>query len=258
MDYTLHMRMNERLFLRDPDSSDLGRRIVREGILLLDEAGLEETTFRKLADRLGTKEASIYRYFENKHRLLIYLVAWYWQWLEYEVIFQTHNLTDPRQKLVLMLRVLLGPTQPPDSTPAPGPTDAPIPGRIDVQALHRIVIREASKAYLTRHVTDDNRQQLFKPYKDLCARIAGLIRDYRPDYPYARSRASSLIETAHSQAFFMQYLPSLTDFSGADASESLAAYLQHLLFSSLDQPEIGLSVQPGRITDDGWSIFSKY
>jgi AcrR family transcriptional regulator len=236
MDYTLHMRMNERLFLRDPEGSELGRRMVREGILLLDELGLEETTFRKLADRLGTKEASIYRYFENKHRLLVYLVAWYWQWLEYELIFQTHNLTDPRQKLVLMLGVLLGPAQP------PGPDPAPIAGRIDVAALHRIVIREASKAYLTRHVTDDNRQQLFKPYKDLCARIAGLILAYRPNYPYARSRASSLIETAHSQAFFMEYLPSLTDFGTAEATQPLAAYLQHLLFSSLDQPEIGQSV----------------
>eukprot|EP01031_Cornospumella_fuschlensis_P000390 gene390-492_t len=77
--------MNGKLFLRDPESSDLGRRIIRQAILLIAEIGFEEMTFRKLANQIGTKEASIYRYFENKHRLLVYLVAWYWQWLEYQL-----------------------------------------------------------------------------------------------------------------------------------------------------------------------------
>ena len=110
-----------------------------------------------------------------------------------------------------------------------------MPDEIDLGALHNIVICEASKAYLTRHVTEDNRQQLFKPYKDLTARIAQLILDYRPDYPYARSQASSIIETAHYQSFFMRYLPSLTDFGGSDSNDSLHEFLRHLLFSTLDQ-----------------------
>jgi AcrR family transcriptional regulator len=222
MDYRVSIRMNEHLFLRDPETSELGRRIVRQGIALFDELGFEDTTFRKLADRINTKEASIYRYFENKHRLLVYLVAWYWQWLDYQVIFQTNNLADPREKLERVLRVLLLKD-----------TSQPANGDIDIQTLHGIVIREASKAYLTRHVTDDNRHQLFKPYKDLCGRVAGIILEYRPDYPFARSRASSLIETAHYQAFFMQHLPSLTDFGGQPDDTGLLAFLRHLLFSSL-------------------------
>jgi hypothetical protein len=102
---------------------------------------------------------------------------------------------------------------------------------MDLRALHRIVVREASKAYLTHHVTEDNRKQLFKPYKDLCARIAGLILEYQPDYPYARSRASSLIETAHYQTFFMENLPALTDFN--KNPDHLLSFMRHLLFSSL-------------------------
>lgn len=232
MEYSVLVRMNEKLFLRDPENSELGRRIVRQGILLLAEIGFEDMTFRKLADRIGTKEASIYRYFENKHRLLVYIVAWYWQWLEYQLIFQTNNLTDPKEKLERILKILLlkGISPPTDQAPI----DA-----IDILALHSIVVREASKAYLTRHITDDNRQQLFKPYKDLCSRIAGIILDYRPDYPYARSRASSIIETAHYQSFFMQYLPSLTDFGNQTDSlpaneDHLLRFLHHLLFSSLE------------------------
>ena len=227
MEYTVLVRMNEKLFLRDPESSDLGRRIVRQGILLIDELGFEDMTFRKLAERLGTKEASIYRYFENKHRLLVYLVAWYWQWLEYQVVFQTNNLSDPREKLERVLQLLL----PKDLA---NPVVETSGSDIDFTALYHIVICESSKAYLTHHVTDDNKQQLFKPYKDLCGRIATIILDYKPNYPYARSRASSIIETAHYQSFFAEHLPSLTDFGHLKHNENLFAFLHHILFSSLD------------------------
>ncbi len=228
MEYSVTIRMNEHLFLRDPEGSELGRRIVQQGILLFDDIGVEEATFKKLAERMGTKEASIYRYFENKHRLLVYLVAWYWQWLEYQLVFQTNNLTDPCEKLERFLRLILLKDLDTASSDA-----------IDIHALHRIVIRESSKAYLTRHVTEDNRQQLFKPYKDLCGRIAGIILEYRPDYKFARSRASSLIETAHYQTFFMQNLPSLTDFAPIASGQpedttKLLEFLRHLLFSSLN------------------------
>ena len=230
MEYSVHVRMNERLFLRDPEGSEVGRRIVRQGILLFDEIGFEDATFKKLADRMSTKEASIYRYFENKHRLLVYLVAWYWQWLDFQLVFRTNNLIDPREKLERRLNLLLL-----------NDLDQTLMDGIDLRALHRVVVREASKAYLTHHVTTDNRQQLFKPYKDLCARIAGIILALRPDYPYARSRASSLIETAHYQTFFMQNLPSLTDFGagpdGQPAPEGkLLDFMRHLLYSSLALP----------------------
>ena len=230
MEYSVHVRMNERLFLRDPEGSDLGRRIVRQGIILFDEIGFEDATFKKLAEGMSTKEASIYRYFENKHRLLVYLIARYWQWMDFQLVFRTNNLTDPREKLERLLKLLLL-----------NDIDQPLTDDIDLGALHRVVIREASKAYLTRHVTEDNRQQLFKPYKDLCARIADLILELRPSYPYARSRASSLIETVHHQTFFMQNLPSLTDFGvgrdGQPASEGkLLDFMRHLLYSSLEVP----------------------
>lgn len=230
MEYSVHVRMNERLFLRDPENSELGRRIVRQGILLFDDIGLEETTFKKLAERIGTKEASIYRYFENKHRLLVYIVAWYWQWLDFQFVFRINNLTDPRQKLDRLLHLLLLID-----------IEQPLTDDIDLRALHRIVVREASKAYLTHHVNEDNRQQLFKPYKDFCGRVADIILEFRPDYPYARSRASSLIETAHYQTFFKENLPSLTDFgthsaNGSGDERGLLKFLRHLLFSSLETP----------------------
>jgi AcrR family transcriptional regulator len=231
MEYTVHVRMNEHLFLRDPEGSELGRKIVRQGIALFGDVGFEEATFRKLADRIGTKEASIYRYFENKHRLLVYLVAWYWRWAEYQVVFQTNNLKDPHEKLERVLRLLL--LKDVNESSVGNGADG-----LDLKTLHSIVIQEASKAYLTRHVTEDNRQQLFKPYKDLCGRMAEIILEQQPDYPYARSLASTLIETAHYQSFFMQNLPSLTDFGTSKSEDQLLEFLRHVLFSSLQKPTL--------------------
>ena len=218
--------MNERLYLRDPERSALGQRLLRESVSLLDELGFEEFTFRKLAERSETTEASVYRYFENKHRLLLYLMDWYWQWLEYRLDYVTHNLTDPAEKLERLLVLLLTPDQ----------GLSPEAHREQISRLQRVVVQEASKAYLTRHISEDNSHQFFKPYKDLCARIARLLLEYRPDYPYASSRASSLVETAHYQSFFLKNLPSLTSFG--QQPEALRGYLRHVLFSSLNDPTL--------------------
>ncbi|MGZ5010791.1 MAG: TetR/AcrR family transcriptional regulator, partial [Methylobacter sp.] len=65
--------MNDKLFLRDPEQSELGKKIILHSIQLIHKNGFEAFTFKKLAEAIGTTEAGIYRYFENKHRLLIYI-----------------------------------------------------------------------------------------------------------------------------------------------------------------------------------------
>ena len=75
--------VNDRIYLKDPESSELGLKILKGSIDMIDEMGLEAFTFGKLAKRIGSTEASVYRYFESKHKLLIYLTAWYWAWMEY-------------------------------------------------------------------------------------------------------------------------------------------------------------------------------
>ena len=99
--------------------------------------------------------------------------------------------------------------------------------------LHQLVVKEASKAYLTKHVTEDNKQQLFKPYKDLCAHIADIIHECSPKYKYSRSLTSTLIEMAHYQAFFMQHLPSLTDFGDTKNEDELITFLTDLVYSAI-------------------------
>jgi AcrR family transcriptional regulator len=222
MELKVNIKLNENLYLRDPESSELGRRIVKNGIELIYTLGLESFTFKKLAEQINTTEASIYRYFESKQRLLQYIVAWYWVYLEYQVVFHINNLNDPEVKIKKVIDLLLG-----VSDQAIGSGD------FNTKAIYEIVIQESSKAYLNKEVDEANSVKLFQPYKDLCARIAGLITDYNPDYKFPRSLSSTLIETAHFQDYFMQHLPRLTDFGQQKDRTALREFLESLVFSAI-------------------------
>jgi hypothetical protein len=222
MDVHLQIKMNEKLFLRDPEQSELGNKIIQDSIRLIHEIGFEAFTFKKLAIEIGSTEAGIYRYFENKHRLLIYLTAWYWSWLEYQVTYRTNNIQDPMAKLKIVIKLLATTVENDTST-----------RHVDESMLHQIIITEGSKAYLTKRVSEDNKDRLFKPYKDLCARIGNMILECCPNYPYPKSLASTIIEMAHFQNFFMNHLPSLTDFTENKDEVEIVRFLEDLVFSSL-------------------------
>ena len=103
---TLKITINDNIFLKDPESSSLGKRIVENSILLIDEIGFDAFTFKKLGAKIGSNESSIYRYFENKHNLLVYLASWYWSWTEYQLVFAINNITDPIKKLDVAIDIL--------------------------------------------------------------------------------------------------------------------------------------------------------
>ncbi len=222
MELQLQIKMNEKLFLRDPEQTELGKKIIQHSIQLIHKNGFEAFTFKKLAKEIGTTEAGIYRYFENKHRLLIYITAWYWSWLEYQVTFHTNNISDPAVKLKMVIKLLATTVQDDIST-----------RHVDEGILHQIIITEGSKAYLTKRVSEDNKDQLFKPYKDLCAVIGNIILECSPKYKYPKSLASTIIEMAHFQNFFMKNLPSLTDFGKNKDEANIILFLENLVFSSI-------------------------
>ena len=63
----ISIAINEKLYVKNPETSNLGKKIIENSILLIDEIGFENFTFKKLGDRIGSNESSIYRYFESKH-----------------------------------------------------------------------------------------------------------------------------------------------------------------------------------------------
>ncbi|TDG37761.1 TetR/AcrR family transcriptional regulator [Pedobacter changchengzhani] len=223
MQWQLHPEMNPNLFLKDPENSVIGKKVIKNGVGLIRKIGFELFTFKKLAEEIGTTEATIYRYFENKHKLLNYIVCWYFHWLDYQVMFNTHNITGYSTKIKITIDILTW------------QLDANHVNNYDIAIddLHEIIVSESSKVYLTKHVTEDNKEELFLPYKKLCYNISELFKAYNPNYKYPKSLSSTMIEMAHYQDFFMTNLPSLTDFGGKGDNASVKDFLENLVFAAL-------------------------
>lgn len=223
MSISIQIVLSDKLYLRNPEKTDLGRRIVDYGIKLIEELGFEKFTFKKLATAISSTEASIYRYFENKHRFLVYLVSWYWSWLEYLIDYQTHNIEDSHRCLAIAIKVLSNAS-----------TYDPNFSHIDENALHRIVVAESSKAFLTKQVDGENEEGLFQGYKSLNAKFANIISQVNPDYPHPNALAATAIEAARKQIFFALHLPSVTELEveGGDTSQ-IADFLEMLIKKAL-------------------------
>lgn len=200
----LRLEMNDKLYLRDPQDTELGRKIITKSIYMIQEMGLEQFTFKKLSVAIDSTEASIYRYFENKHKLLVYLIAWYWNWLDYKIEYETNNVSNPHERLSIAVRLV-----------AEKKVADPMFPSVDEVALQRIVINESDKTYHTKQVDADNREGLFRGFKSLCKRVANIIKEINPDYAYAHALTSTMLEASHQQVFFAEHLPSLTEHKAA-------------------------------------------
>ena len=213
----MQIKVNEKTYLKDPTSSDLGKNILSKSVLLIDEIGLEAFTFRKLAKEMETTESSIYRYFESKHKLLIYLTSWYWCWIEYQLLFATTNITSPIERL----------------NQAIGVVAKDISGKewntfIDLEVLNRIVISESSKTFFIKNVDEANKIGFYSGYKRLVKQIAEIVLEINPDFNYAHTLISTIVEGIHYQKYFAEHLPSLTDIK-SDSQELATFYSEMAL-----------------------------
>lgn len=196
----LKIAVPEKIFLKDPESSQLGKRIVESSVQLIDEIGFENFTFKKLGAKIGSNESSIYRYFESKHKLLLYLSSWYWAWTEYQLVLSTHNLADKHQKLTKAIEILTR-TVEQDSNFS----------HIDEIALHRIIVNENSKSYLTKEVDEENKDGYFVIYKRLVGRLSEMIVEVNPKYTHSYTLASTIIEGALHQHFLKDHFKTITN-----------------------------------------------
>ncbi|WP_054558414.1 TetR/AcrR family transcriptional regulator [Croceitalea dokdonensis] len=218
---TLKIAINDKIYLKDPESSDLGRRIIEHSILLIDDIGFESFTFKKLGLVIGSNESSIYRYFENKHKLLIYLTSWYWGWLEYQLVFSTNSIGDSRLKLEKAIEIVSS-TIHEDSTFA----------HINEPKLSNIVVNESSKSFLTKEVDEENREGYFIIYKRMVNRFEEMIKEYDPTYEYAGSLASTILEGVLHQLFLQKHFPTLTS---CHQGKTAGSYFKDLVFKTLNQ-----------------------
>ncbi|WP_027420448.1 TetR/AcrR family transcriptional regulator [Crocinitomix catalasitica] len=203
----IKIKVNDKVFIKDPESSELGKRIVQGTIGLIDEIGFEQFTFKKLAKEIKTSEASIYRYFDSKHHLLVYITLWYWGWMEYRIVFKLMNIESAEERLTIAVKTLTEVIE----------EDKDF-NHINKVKLHRIVIRESSKIYLNKSVDNENSEGFFLAYKRLVERVVKIILEINPTYKYPHMLVSTIIEGAHHQRYFAKHLPRLTDIvNGEDA-----------------------------------------
>ncbi|MEM6807245.1 MAG: TetR/AcrR family transcriptional regulator [Bacteroidota bacterium] len=158
-------------------------------------------------------------FFENKHKLLIYLISWYWNWLTYRLGIETLRIQDPAEKLKIAIQLFCNALGPLPNTRTP----------LDLAKLQQIVKNESPKAYLTKEVDSDNREGSFLAYKGFCREVASYVYELNPDYNYPTALISSAVESAHHQRYFSEHLPSLTEVSKGD-KEELAQFLEEMIF----------------------------
>ena len=196
----LKIQINEKIYVKNPETSDLGKKILEQSILLIDEIGFDNFTFKKLGEKIGSNESSIYRYFENKHKLLVYLSSWYWSWMEYKLVFATANILDPKEKLKIAITIVTEKV-----------TDDEYTTHINESVLNKIIIAEFTKTLHTKEVDQENKEGFFLIYKRVIARIVAIVNGVNPNYPYSKSLISSVVEGSLHQYFLKEHLKTITD-----------------------------------------------
>ena len=196
----ISIAINEKLYVKNPETSNLGKKIIENSILLIDQIGFENFTFKKLGDRIGSNESSIYRYFESKHKLLLYLSSWYWGWMEYKLVFATNNIVSPLGKLKKAIAIVTEKIEDDYTTT-----------HINESILNKIIIAEFTKTLLTKEVDQENKIGFFLVYKRVINRIIDMIVAVNPEYQFAKSLASSIVEGALHQHFLKDHLKTITN-----------------------------------------------
>lgn len=196
----LKIQVNDKIYVKDPETSSLGKKIVEQSILLIDEIGFDNFTFKKLGEKIGSNESSIYRYFENKHKLLVYLSSWYWSWMEYKLVFATTNISDPKEKLKKAITIVTEKVADDSNTE-----------HINQSVLNKIIIAEFTKTLQTKEVDEENKEGFFLIYKRVINRVVAIVNEVNPEYPFAKSLVSNIVEGSLHQHFLTEHLKTITD-----------------------------------------------
>lgn len=211
----IKIQVNDKFYVKDPETTDLGRKILKHSLIIMDEIGFDNFTFKKLGEQIGSNESSIYRYFENKHKLLLYLSSWYWSWIEYKMVFATANISTPLDQLLKALEIVTQKIEDDLNTPY-----------INEGLLNKIIIEEFTKTFLTKEVDKENKEGFFLIYKRVINRMVEMVVLIAPEYPYPKSLISSIVEGALHQHFLTNHFKTITD---CNETVSPSDFYKHLI-----------------------------
>ena len=195
--------------------------IIENSIFLIDEIGFERFTFKKLGSKIGSNESSIYRYFESKHMLLVYLICWYWSWIEYKLVFATANIQSKEEKLSAAIEILTRKVDVDNSF-----------SYVNEVILNRIIIAESSKAYHTKDIDTENEKGYYKVYKRVVQRVSNMVKEINGEFDCPQMLVSTVIEGAHQQRYFSEHLPSLTNVQ--EGKDTIVKFYNNLVFKVIN------------------------
>jgi AcrR family transcriptional regulator len=216
----LNFEISPELYLKDPSSSELGKKIVSASIEMIHLIGFEAFTFKKLGKMINSNESSIYRYFPSKHKLLIYLTSWYWSWTDFRIVFAINNIESSKDKLSRVIDILTRPVVVDNSI-----------SHVNEVLLSEIIFSESFKAFHTRNVDEENKKGCFKSYKNVIQRVSSIMLEVSPEYDYPHMLTSTIIEGAHQQKYFLDHFPKLSDLTNL---EKITDFYKDLVFKTLD------------------------
>lgn len=202
------------LYLKNPRESKTGGHIISEAAAMIATGGIEQLTFKKLALRCGCTEATVYRYFENKHSLLLYVLNIFWIWQEYRMVLATQNIEDPMERLDHAIAVIARPEIPKDQ------------GEFGEHVL-LTAIHEGVKIHLSRELRKEIDNGSMSAYHRLVQRLGALIRNYLPDYLFSEALSVTLLDNALQQLFFMKHFSGMA--GKIQSHNSLEKYLKSLI-----------------------------
>ena len=226
MSVKLTFELPEKLCLRDPQETKYGRKLLLNAIELIDSLGFESFTFKKLAFKMESSEVSIYRYFENKHLLLLYLNCWYWEWVGYLIDLKIMNVSDAQEKLQRAIHCIIH-----------AKTESELTDYINERLLFQIIMKESSKTYHISTVDEENKHGFFIPFKELVARLASIFQEVNPKFKYGKSLASTLFEMINDQLYYVEHLPRLSSLNKKGTIKQLEKMVNHFAMGAITYSE---------------------
>jgi hypothetical protein len=149
----------------------------------------------------------------------VYLSSWYWAWIEYRLVFSTNNIDNKIEKLKKAILIVTETIEDDSKTE-----------HINEAILNKIIIEEFTKTFHNKQVDEENKEGFFLIYKQVNYRIEKMILDINPDYPFAKSLVSSIIEGSLHQHFLKNHLKTITNCNeNVNPSEFYIHLIENLL-----------------------------
>lgn len=213
------LQVSENFYLRNPNTTALGKKMIARAIQIIDEVGYSQFTFKILALSINSVEASIYRYFENKEHMLFYMVATYWTATNFRVKFYTQMLRSHEERVYTTIDVLTG------------IQSAAVPG-LDFdqyEALQRIARKNYFYALTILRNKDNGKEledELFRVSKEIQDHLSTSIRKLAPSFQHSDLMADTIIKKG---LYSLEELKSTGLPNRVEGYRELASFLKEVL-----------------------------